>query len=1155
MRTKLYLLVALLASALSTSAHAQTGLADTRPIKPVLMLLVDTSGSMEHMPNSTGCVDCDPICTPSNSQKNRWAITLEALTGSFDTFACTTKARSSYVGQYDATYFLPHYDFTTGATPTTFRSQASDGVLDAYQNRIKFGLMTFDGVATTSDGATLVPFANYASTATFRTQVLGVEGQYSYPDVVSAQVPVADATTVQSPVNGWGWKPLSFPGCSSVYGVNAGARGKGSLPGSLVSVGNTEVTSDITTINASIQNSLLAVRPFGGTPIAAMLDDLRYYLNNDNDIKKGTGGDPYYTCRKRYAILLTDGAPDTLYRNDPRFQCESSADGTCAGGVCQCPYDTEENIALKLRKNDGLEKLWVVAFNVSDATALASLDRIAQAGSETDALRALTPAALRSELDRLMSIAQPEATSRSVPVVMNTGRAVMLGGKQFEITAGFRVGSTDDEPWQGYLYRRRIECSGASAVAQDLAFDKGDMFHLTLDARAGSTRNIQATLPTLATTSGSLFVNAAASTAITASKTNAVRPNGSTFAAFTLPALTATETLQSTSDYNNPLKTFGSNAATLPAYFSGGTSTNRDNINNYLRGITSNRTNRTLGDIYHSNPVVLPPLYAGSDDLAAFDPQLRTYFKSLLTSTGTAPAGHYGTSGRPGVVFVGSNDGLLHAFNLDTWKDKAGTTYGPGYEFWSFVPSALFNKLTATATPTHQFMFDGTPVIKEMMVNNGTVKTILLAAVRGAPAYIALDITWPEAPTFLWQRSFPYLGDTTATPALAQVKVNWNSTATVRGVAILPGGSGTLTGTPATACDVDQLSRGKATGGRDKVRCWNNKGRTLHVVDVLTGELIQEFDQRHFHSPMTGSASVDGDGLTLSHAAYMTDEDGILWRLSMFNTDPSKWRVAPIWDLYAGTSTDFSGTAKTLATPDFAAGRTATYAPLLTRNPTTGNVTIVLGTGDVDSLTDAVPNRVASLEEARTLDSYGELTTSSITANWKLQLDAGEGVTGPLVMLDDTVYFTSFRGPAGGTGDICEIGVSRIVGADVRQTVSGTNLLPKPKLTPETGTALVLQYQPTSASSSLLLGLSIARDPVCTVGTADNNPIAGAAGTRVTQTGATGGGAFQVRSMVAGTGGTVIPGSTSSGTGQRQFTRTLPVNNIARSVGWASSIE
>jgi len=451
MRTKLYSLVALLTSALPLTASAQ-GLADTRPVKPVLMLLVDTSGSMEHMPDSTGCTDCDPVCSSPTFQKNRWAITLEALTGTFNNFTCTKKLRSTYTAQYDATYFLPHYDFTTSAT------QASDGVLDSYANRLKFGLMTFDGVSTTSNGATLVPFANYASSATFRDDVLGVAGQYSYPPVVSGLVPAADAASVQSPINGFGWKPLSFPGCTAVYGINAGARGKGSLPGSLVSVGPTEVGTAIAATNKAIQDSLLAVRPFGGTPIAGMLDDLRYYLNNDTDIKRGS--DPYYTCRKRYAILLTDGAPDTLYRNDPRFQCESTNDAACAGGACQCPYDSEETIALKLRQNDGLEKLWVVAFNVTDAVALATLDRIAQAGGQTDALRALTPGALRVELDKLMNIAQPEATSRSVPVVMNTGRAVMLGGKQFEITSGFKVGATDDEPWQGFF---TVAASSATA--------------------------------------------------------------------------------------------------------------------------------------------------------------------------------------------------------------------------------------------------------------------------------------------------------------------------------------------------------------------------------------------------------------------------------------------------------------------------------------------------------------------------------------------------------------------------------------------------------------------------------------------------------------------------------------------------------------------
>ena len=58
-RTKLYPLVALLGAAVigaPTIAHAQ-GLRDVRAIKPVMMLLVDTSGSMERLPDVGTQVD------------------------------------------------------------------------------------------------------------------------------------------------------------------------------------------------------------------------------------------------------------------------------------------------------------------------------------------------------------------------------------------------------------------------------------------------------------------------------------------------------------------------------------------------------------------------------------------------------------------------------------------------------------------------------------------------------------------------------------------------------------------------------------------------------------------------------------------------------------------------------------------------------------------------------------------------------------------------------------------------------------------------------------------------------------------------------------------------------------------------------------------
>jgi type IV pilus assembly protein PilY1 len=1172
-RTKLYPLVVLVLGLVPGRASAQ--LADTRPVKPVMMLLVDTSGSMERMPSSATCDECLPTCSNNtaadSTQKNRWALALEALTGTFKNYACVKKDRATYVGAYDQDYFLPHYDFTTNAALPA-NGQIEDGVLDAYKSRLKFGLMTFDGVSTTLNGATLVPQSNWTSDATLKPKILGVEGMYSYPDTFASP---STNPALDTPKDVWGWKPLSFPGCTSVYGVNAGARSKGTAPGSLISFGpgDSEGATAIATINDSIQSSLLQVRPFGGTPIAGMLDDFRYYLNNDADVKKGS--DVYYGCRQRFGILLTDGAPDTSFRNDARFQCESASDATCAGGVCQCPYDTEPNLASTLVTRDGLSKLWVVAFNVNDTASLAKLDQIAQAGSQLPAFRASSMADLRTSLDSLMREAQRDATSRSVPVVINTGNQLQLGGKQFQVTAGFKIGESETDPWEGRLYRQRITCQSSVATPQDLtATDGGDQFHITLNKRS-TTRSLQTVAPSLLFNyaNGSLY-NATVHGKISSSLNNR-RPNNSVFA--TLPAVDdSLNAAQSLQEFNKASLT-PLNKSLNRLYFgdANGNSVSsevadRDLIVDYLQGVTTARTGKRLGDIYHSNPVVTLPIYPGSDTLKATSPELRKFYTDLLSESGTGPnQGKYKNAygaGRPGVVYVGSNDGILHAFNLDDWVDKSGTPVAAGYEFWGFTPPALFDKLSASVKG-HQFMFDGTPVVRDMVFNKTptgttTMKTILISAVRGAPSFVALDVTFPDqTPGFLWQRTFPYVGETVGQPALATVKVNWGGTAQVRSVAILPGGSGVLASN--AECNVDVDSRGKpASGGRDKVRCWKVRGRSLYVVDVETGELIQEFDSRHFPSPMTGGVAVDGDGIAQSRAAYLTDEDGVLWRLSMMNPDPSYWRVAPIWDLYYDTALDFSGSPVVVPAPVASAGRTSPYPPLLDRDPLTGNLSIIVGTGDVDNLADKTPNRIVSLKESRVLATDGSLelnttaSTGTVTANWKLQLDTGEAVTGPPVILNDTVYLTTFTGPAGGTGDICELGSSRIIGADVRK-VDSTVGLPLPKLTPASGTgALVLQYKPSTLSTSLLLGLSITRDPICLANRSGNDPLVPTSG-RLTPSASDPGGAgsYQVRSMVAGSGGTVMGGSAVSDKGQKQFKITLPIANFARSVGWASSIE
>src|SRR4051794_29428849 len=100
-RTKLYLFVVSLLAALASPRATEAQLSDTEWVKPMMMLLVDTSGSMERRIDEAGQpTDRLPDCTgPQASRRNRWANVVEALTGSFvdgsgvDKFTCTPEDR------------------------------------------------------------------------------------------------------------------------------------------------------------------------------------------------------------------------------------------------------------------------------------------------------------------------------------------------------------------------------------------------------------------------------------------------------------------------------------------------------------------------------------------------------------------------------------------------------------------------------------------------------------------------------------------------------------------------------------------------------------------------------------------------------------------------------------------------------------------------------------------------------------------------------------------------------------------------------------------------------------------------------------------------------------------------------------------------------
>jgi outer membrane protein assembly factor BamB len=173
---------------------------------------------------------------------------------------------------------------------------------------------------------------------------------------------------------------------------------------------------------------------------------------------------------------------------------------------------------------------------------------------------------------------------------------------------------------------------------------------------------------------------------------------------------------------------------------------------------------KDLGDIVNSVPVVVgpPPFYYTFDGYSAFK-----------RSRGLAAP-------RDTLVYVGSNDGLLHAFDLSDGSEK-----------WAFLPRSLHAKLELAGNGgsydpcspkyCHQSMLDGSPQVADVYANFGAAgkqwRTILVTGERGGgTAYTALDVTSGEAfdhPTdparFLWEFTDPGLGESWADPQIERV--------------------------------------------------------------------------------------------------------------------------------------------------------------------------------------------------------------------------------------------------------------------------------------------------------------------------------------------------------------------------------------------------
>jgi hypothetical protein len=368
--------------------------------QPLVMFLVDTSGSMERKAacpcETPACEECLPDC--DRGERSRWIELLEALGGTFEGYGCERIERTAENGaSYDAGYYLPHI--------AARGVQGDDGVLDVYRDRVRFGLATFDGWDTYVDALPLVPLESFDFEKSG-----GTDGQWSYnPTRALGRFVLGDRGRLAG--------SLRYPGCDVDYYMDTGIRSPNATEGALIGAVETERALEV---NAQIQAELRRTRPYGGTPMAAALDDLFHYMGEDRQMAVERE-----RAAAKHVVLITDGYPDADYR-DVGCNCDVEGDPAnpyrCGPDpthdrynpqLMHCPYPTVATAARTLRCgkddhacNGPVERVHVVAYAVDDPMVVDQLDLVAVGGGTTGVVRASHRDDLRSKLlARLAEIA------------------------------------------------------------------------------------------------------------------------------------------------------------------------------------------------------------------------------------------------------------------------------------------------------------------------------------------------------------------------------------------------------------------------------------------------------------------------------------------------------------------------------------------------------------------------------------------------------------------------------------------------------------------------------------------------------------------------------------------------------------------------------
>lgn len=342
-----------------------------------------------------------------------------------------------------------------------------------------------------------------------------------------------------------------------------------------------------------------------------------------------------------------------------------------------------------------------------------------------------------------------------------------------------------------------------------------------------------------------------------------------------------------------------------------------------------------IGDLVNSSPVVV--------DTALYEP---TVADTLDGSGGDYAAFTTTQASRRGQVYVGANDGMLHAFDTLT-----------GVEKFAFIPTAVISSLNLLANKSynsdsslHHYFVDGNSTTADVYYS-GAWHTILVGTLgAGGGELFALDVTNPNSIKLLWEftsQTDPEMGATLSIPVIAKLHSGeW-------GVIVGNGYNG------------------------------NNGKAALLVLNAATGATISKLTtsvsgNNGLSSPVVLDANSDG----IADYVYAGDLLGNMWRFDLIGASLTATATASSYKvafgnkpLYTATTSDSAGAAQSITAP-----------PVIKGHPTGTGTLVIFGTGRYFATADKSSTDLQTLYGIWDKQTAGEAAASTpVLTRLKLQ--------------------------------------------------------------------------------------------------------------------------------------------------------------------------